>query len=235
MPLNILFSDPFYVAIDKPSGLLVHRTAIARDRVFALQQLRDQLRQRVFPVHRIDRATSGVLVFGRSADAARRLATAFEQRRVDKRYLAVVRGWTEPYGLIDHPVADDDGNRVAQAATTLYRRLATLELPIAVPPYRSARYSLISVKPLTGRRQQIRRHLKHISHHLIGDTTHGNGPHNRLFREHLGLQRMLLQAQRLAFVHPFHGTPIAISAPPDADWLRVAALFEVTPSTLLRD
>jgi tRNA pseudouridine65 synthase len=227
MPLQILYRDRHYVAVDKPPGLLVHRSPIARDRVFVLQTLRDQLGQRVYPVHRLDRATSGVLVFGLSAEAAARLAAQFESQSVEKEYLAVVRGWTDDEGLIDHPVADEDGSGVARPARTRYRRLGTVELPFAVDRYPSARYSLLSVSPETGRRQQIRKHFKHISHHLIGDTTHGNGRHNRFFRERLGLDRLLLMAHRLRFVHPFGGGAVCIGAPTDRDWSSVAALFGV--------
>jgi len=225
MPLKILYRDAHYVAIDKPSGLLVHRSPISRDQVFAVQTLRDQLGQRVYPVHRIDRATSGVLIFGLSADAARQLAGQFESRRVDKAYLAVARGWVDESGTIDHPVADEEGGGATQAALTRYRRLAAVELPFAVDRYPSSRYSLVRIVPETGRRQQIRKHFKHISHHLIGDTTHGNGRHNRFFREHYGIRRLLLMSQRLGFLHPYEGTRITISAQSDRDWCKVEMLF----------
>jgi tRNA pseudouridine65 synthase len=225
MPLKILYRDVHYVAIDKPAGLLVHRSPISRDRVFAVQTLRDQLGQRVYPVHRIDRATSGVLVFGLSADAARRLAEQFESRSVDKAYLAVARGWVEESGTIDHPVADEEAGGAMQDALTHYRRLAKAELPFAVDRYPSSRYSLVRIVPETGRRQQIRKHFKHISHHLIGDTTHGNGRHNRFFREQYGIRRLLLMSQRLGFLHPFEGTQITIAAQSDRDWHRMETLF----------
>ncbi|MCB1722142.1 MAG: pseudouridylate synthase [Chromatiaceae bacterium] len=225
MPLDILFHDPHYVAVDKPAGLLVHRSAISRDRVFALQLLRDQLGRRVYPVHRLDRATSGVLLFALDPLAARLMVAQFEGRLVGKEYLAVARGWPDPEGVIDHPVADDDGSGAAQPATTRYRRLAKVELPYAVDRYPSARYSLLSVTPLSGRRQQIRKHFKHVSHHLIGDTTHGNGRHNRFFRERFGVHRLLLMAHRIAFRHPFDGRRVVIEAQPDDVWERIGRLF----------
>lgn len=225
MQLKILYQDAHYVAIDKPAGLLVHRSPISRDQVFALQTLRDQLGRRVYPVHRLDRATSGVLIFGLSADAARRLVVQFELREVDKEYLAVARGWVDTNGIIDHPVADEEGNGIAQVARTRYRRLATIELPFAVDRYPSSRYSLVSIVPETGRRQQIRKHFKHISHHLIGDTTHGNGRHNRFFRVHYGIHRLLLMSRRLGFRHPYADSRIQITAGSDADWQRIETLF----------
>jgi tRNA pseudouridine65 synthase len=223
--LSVLYQDAHYVLIDKPAGLLMHRSPISRDRAFVLQTLRDQLGRWVYPVHRLDRATSGVLAFGLTAHAAQRLAAEFAARRVGKTYLAVARGWTDPQGCIDHPVADEDSNGVHQAAQTRYRRIGTVELPVAVDRYPTARFSLVQAEPLTGRRQQIRRHFKHISHHLIGDTTHGNGRQNRLFRERFGIHRLLLLSYRLRFVHPCTAAPIEVSAPFDADWQRIMTLF----------
>lgn len=225
MDLAILYHDRHYVAIDKPAGLLVHRSPISRDREFALQRLRDQIGRRVYPVHRLDRATSGVLLFGLYAEAAQRATALFEQRSVEKRYLAVARGWTDADGSIDHPVADQDGNAIAQPALTHYRRLATVELPFAVDRYPTSRYSLLEVLPQTGRRQQIRKHFKHVSHHLVGDTTHGNGRHNRLFREQFGIHRLLLAAVSLAFIHPYTGGAVTVAAEPGETWRRIATLF----------
>jgi tRNA pseudouridine65 synthase len=231
MQLRILYQDPYYVAIDKPSGLLVHRSPISRDRVFAVQTLRDQIGQRVYPVHRLDRATSGVLMFGLSAEAASRLAARFQSHEVDKVYLAVARGWVDESGLIDHPVADEEGNGVAQAAVTRYRRLAAVEVPHAVDRYPSARYSLVHITPQSGRRQQIRKHFKHISHHLIGDTTHGNGRHNRFFREHYDIHRLLLMSWQLGFRHPYSERRVLVGAEPDADWYKMSKLFNIVISS----
>ena len=225
MRLPILYHDEHYVAIDKPPGLLVHRSPISRDRVFALQMLRDQLGRRVYPLHRLDRATSGVMLFALSAEAAGGVGRQFDCGSVDKEYLAIVRGWIDADGLIDHPLADEDGNGVAQPAQTRFRCLARVELPHAVDRYPTARYSLVVVTPLTGRRQQIRRHFKHVSHHLVGDTTHGNGRHNRFFRNVLQIRRMLLMARSLAFDHPYRGERVRIEAGADADWQRVGQLF----------
>lgn len=224
-PLKILFQDRQLVAIHKPPGMLLHRTPISRDRVFVLQTLRDQLGQRVYPVHRLDRATSGVLLFGLDPQIAQALATQFEQGRVDKRYRALLRGWIDTHGIIDHPLTDPEGDNTPRAALTEYHCLAQVELPEAVDRYPSSRYSLASVVPHTGRRQQIRKHFKHISHHLIGDTTHGNGKHNRFFREHYGVSRLMLTAQQLAFDHPASGKRIELRADDEPEWLRLFAAF----------
>jgi len=223
--LPILLADTDLVAIHKPPGMLVHRSRISRDTVFVLQTLRDQLGQRVYPVHRLDRATSGVLLFGLSPQAAQQLVRQFEQRTVDKEYRALARGWVDEQGVIDHPVADEEGNNVPQEAITAYRCLQRGELPFAVDRYPTSRYSLVSVSPRTGRRQQIRRHFKHISHHLVGDTTHGNGRHNRFFREQFGIHRLMLTAQRLCFDHPRSGQRLCVEAQEELEWQRLYAIF----------
>jgi tRNA pseudouridine65 synthase len=232
MDLPLLYRDSRYVFVHKPAGMLVHRSRLSRDRVFVMQTLRDQLGARVYPVHRLDRATSGVLAFGLDPDAAQRLAGEFAHRRIAKRYLAVVRGWLDADGTIDHPVADQDGPARPAAAVTRYRRLSQIELPEPVDRYPTARYSLACVDPLTGRRQQIRKHFKHISHHLIGDTTHGHGRHNRFYREHLGLHRLLLLAYRLRLTHPYSGRALDVHAELDDDWCRVLALFDLSGAML---
>ncbi|RFF27605.1 MULTISPECIES: pseudouridine synthase [unclassified Wenzhouxiangella] len=220
MAFDILFRDDWLCAIAKPPGILVHRSNIATDREFVMQNLRDQLGKRVWPVHRLDRATSGVLLFALDPETARRLGQAFVDRHVDKRYLAVVRGWTDEAGTIDHPVARHE-RAEAREARTHYRRLATCELPVPVGGFETARYSLVEARPETGRRHQIRRHFKHISHHLIGDTTYGDGRHNRLFREHLHCHRMLLHASRLEFDHPREGR-LEVTAPLAGEFARLA-------------
>ncbi len=225
MPLPILYQDEHLVVIHKPSGLLMHRSPISRDRVFVLQTLRDQIGRRVYPIHRLDRATSGVLAFGLTPEMARAVAGQFESHRVEKRYRALARGWVAASGEIDHPVSDDAGRGTPQPALTRYRRLARVELPYAVDRYPSSRYSLVEVCPVTGHRQQIRRHFKHISHHLIGDTTHGNGRHNRFFRERYGIHRLMLTAQRLCLDHPVSGERLCLEALPEPEWERLFAAF----------
>lgn len=209
--LPILYQDAHYVAVDKPPGLLVHRTQLSGSDDAALQRLRNQLRQRVYPIHRLDRPTSGILLFALSPEAARPLADAFEHRRVEKRYLAVCRGWPPEDGRIDSPLREDK-DAEPQPAATRYRRLATVELPIPISRYPAARYALLDIWPETGRRHQIRKHMAHIRHPLIGDTSHGEGRHNRLFREHLRFAWLLLRADGLRFRHPFTGEDVTIEA-----------------------
>lgn len=221
--LTILYRDEHFVAVHKPSGLLVHRSDIDRHATqFALQMARNQLGQRVYPVHRLDKPTSGILLFALHSEAARKIMPLFQTHAVNKTYTAVVRGYTEASGVIDHPLREDldkiadrkvNKAKPAQAAITQYQCLQTVELPYPVGRYASSRYALLSITPRTGRKHQIRRHLKHIFHPIIGDTTHGDGRHNAFFRQQYGCDRLLLAATELSFVHPYLGTSIAIEAP----------------------
>jgi len=217
-PIPLLFRDEHFVAVHKPPGLLVHRSWLAQDERFLLQMVRDHIGQYVYPVHRLDRATSGVIVFGLSSQAAERLHTAFEQHAPEKRYRAVVRGWPAETGAIDHPLDDPESGKARRPALSRYRVLAKIELPEPVDRYPTARYGLVEVRPVTGRRHQIRRHLKHISHPIVGDTTYGKGRHNRFFREHFGINRLLLRAESLEFEHPYSGEHVLIQAAPESDW-----------------
>ena len=220
-----MYQDDYLVAVDKPPGLLVHRTGLdAGETQFALQLLRDQLGRPVWPAHRLDKGTSGVLLFALDAGTASALGQAFEAPdQVDKTYRAVVRGWPSTEGRIDHPLKrmEDDaraGRTEAQEACTFYRTLERYELPLPYGGFAATRCALVELQPLTGRRHQLRRHMKHIAHPLIGDATHGKGALNRALAEFLGTQRLWLHAQKLALTH--RGAVLDIAAPCDADWSR---------------
>jgi tRNA pseudouridine65 synthase len=233
--LDILFSDEHFVAVNKPAGLLVHRSDLDRHETeFALQMVRDQVGRHVYPVHRLDRPTSGVLLFALSPEAARRAGESFESNTVLKTYLAVVRGFTLEGAVIDYPLQElpdrfevkrDNEHLDAKEAVTAFRRLAIVELPIPLGKFPTVRYSLLEVRPRSGRRHQIRRHLKHVFHPIIGDTTYGEGRHNRLFRDDLGCSRMLLHAAELSFPHPWSGETVIISASLDEEFSQVMHRF----------
>ncbi|MBS1910987.1 MAG: hypothetical protein JST22_03290 [Bacteroidetes bacterium] len=210
--IEILYHDEHMVAVNKPSGLVVHRSKAARDAENCLGIVRDAIGRWVYPAHRLDRGTSGVLLFATDPGTARLLGEAFMNRSVRKEYLVVVRGWVPERGEIDHPI-NLDGDLDIVDARTEYVSLAQTELPYAVSRYPTSRYSLVRAHPFTGRTHQIRRHMAHIDHPVIGDTTYGKGPHNRLFREVLGIHRMLLHAARLSLPHPHTGEPLDIIAP----------------------
>lgn len=212
-PLQIIYQDDAIVAINKPNGLLVHRTKLAADEQqhFAVQLLRDQIGQHVYPVHRLDRPTSGVLLMALSPEVARALKEQFDNRTIRKTYLAVCRGYCPPTGIINEPLHNDRG--VLQEAETVYECLDTIEVPIQVASrYETSRYSLVKVIPKTGRYHQIRKHFAKIRHYLIGDTKHGDLHHNRMFQEKLGCHGLLLHAQSLNFKHPVNAKPIKVSA-----------------------
>ena len=218
--LPILYRDDSLIAIHKPAGLLVHRSVLDRHETrFALQILRDQIGQHVYPVHRLDKGTSGVLLFALDREVGRALTQRFERGEIGKRYVAVVRGHPPESGEIDHPLtrmADEHSGITASAdaqpAHTRYRRLATVELPYQVDRYPSSRYALVELQPLTGRWHQLRRHLKHIAHPIIGDATHGKGRHNRLFQELFGYPRLLLAATEMRLTHPVSGEDLCLQA-----------------------
>lgn len=233
--LDILYRDDHLVAIHKPAGLLVHRSNLDRHETrFAVQLLRDQLGRHVFPLHRLDKGTSGVLLFALDAETARSVGTQFEANVVAKRYLAVVRGWPPEAGVIDHALArqfDDYGRKypadsparlaAALPALTEYRRLATVELPVAVDRYPATRYALVELQPHTGRQHQLRRHLKHIAHPIIGDATFGKGVHNRFFQQRFGCGRLLLACTRMRIDHPHDGRSLNIEAPLEENFAQV--------------
>lgn len=215
-PLTVLWRDEHLVAVHKPSGWLVHRTGLdAHETRIILQTLRDQLGQMVYPVHRLDKGTSGVLLLALNSEMARAMAQAFEARRVHKRYVAMVRGWCPAEATVDHALRPDDApeDAPAQDAITRMWRLATLQIEVPVDRYPSTRASLVACEPLTGRRHQIRRHLKHLSHPIIGDATHGKGAHNRWWAEHLGVGRLCLHALELGFEHPLTAQAHRITSP----------------------
>lgn len=227
--LPILYRDDCLIAVNKPPGLLVHRSDLDRHETrFALQILRDQIGRVVWPVHRLDKGTSGVLLFALDREVGKAVSAQFERGEVEKTYLAVVRGYPPESGEINHPLArmaDEHagirGGQQAQTALTRYRRLATVELPYRVDRYPSSRYALLELRPLSGRWHQLRRHLKHIAHPIIGDATHGQGRHNRLFQELFDCRRLLLAATGLRLTHPLSGLELPLSAPLAEDFQRL--------------
>lgn len=225
--LPLLHFGPGLVAIDKPAGLLVHPSALdAHEEVTAVRLLRGQLGEDVRPLHRLDKATSGVLAFARGAQAAREWRLAFESGQVRKRYLALVRGWPPESGSIDYALARDpeepSAGQPRLEALTHFRRLACFEWPFPVDGrHPTSRYALMSIEPVTGRRHQIRRHFKHIAHPLVGDTTHGKGAHNRAVAAWLGISRLWLHATELELEGP-QGR-VRIEAPCGPEWAPLLA------------
>lgn len=212
--LEILYQDDYVIAVNKPSGMLVHKTAIAAydEGPFAMQTLRDQLGKHVFTIHRLDRPTSGVLLFATNSATAKQLQEQFEQRKVRKTYLAVCRGYTDESGEINAPLMHED-KQVYQDAITHYHTLNQVEMPFAISRYPTSRYSLVQVSPSTGRMHQIRKHFAKIRHYIIGDTKHGDLKHNKYFLERLGINGLLLHACTQQIHHPITSEKLVFSAP----------------------
>lgn len=255
--LEILYQDNDCVVVNKPANMLVHRSWLdSHETQFVVQTLRDQLGQYVYPAHRLDKPTSGVLLFGLSSESARQLCEQFEQGEVEKTYLAVVRGYLnvdgQNHGLIDYPlkqildkIADkptlDNLNdnlakpethrsnpqaELLQPAQTRYECLATTEQPFqARPRYPTSRYSLAKLTPITGRKHQLRRHMKHIFHPIIGDTSYGDHHQNRAIRAQLGIHRLMLHAYTLSFYELKNKQKITVTAPLDKDWQTLCQQF----------
>lgn len=217
--LPVLYRDDALLVVDKPSGLLVHN-GWARERVTALTLARKAAGHYVFPIHRLDRATSGVLVFALSSEIARAAQESLASAETTKRYLALVRGITPDFGRIDYPLARE-GSEQRRPAITDYRRLGSFE-----------RYSLVEATLRTGRQHQVRRHFKHISHPLIGDVKYGKGEHNRMMRERFALHRLVLHAFELSWIHPIDGQPLVhLSGIPAelAEPFRAMGLLQAVP------
>ena len=231
-PLEIIYQDEHLVAINKPHGLLVHRSPIAADASeFALQRLRDQLDCPVYPAHRLDRKTGGLLLFAFSPEVDVQLKTAFAERRIAKSYLAIVRGYAPEAGTLDYALRNERGQ--VQEAQTTYQSLAQAELAVPFGKHETSRYSLMRLQPHTGRYHQLRKHMAHLRHPIIGDRPHGCNKQNRLFKERWQMDTMLLHAQSLQFEHPLSDEQIVLHAPLQAEFCRMMALmgWDLTTAT----
>ena len=223
--LQLLHLDEHLAVVNKPAGWLVHASPIDRgERRIVLQALRDQLGRAVWPLHRLDKGTSGALAFALDPDTARTIGRAFDSGHgVRKTYRAIVRGWPGLEQLIDHPLTrmadDQSGSREpVQAAQTRLYRMRQGTVPIADQRHDQIRIAEVQLQPLTGRRHQLRRHMKHIAHPIIGDATHGKGPLNRSLAAHLGVSRLWLHAASLELPPIIDRPPIRVEAPSGDEW-----------------
>lgn len=209
--LQVIYSDEYIAVINKPHGLPVHRSKYVKDaKIFALQELRNQIGRHVLPCHRLDRKTSGILVFAFSPEIKAAIDKQFVNNEVSKTYRAIVRGYTKDDGIIDYPLISDKGK--LQEAVTHYQTLSRVDYPMPFGKFDTSRYSLVEVSPKHGRFHQIRKHFAHISHPIIGDGTHGCNKQNRLFKSKWGITTMFLHAQKLSMCHPAGGKRIEFTA-----------------------
>lgn len=218
--LEILYQDDYLVAINKPNGLLVHRTSIAEPNAqFALQTLRDQIGKRVFPIHRLDRKTSGVLMFALNSETVKAVQSQIENQSVTKRYIAIVRGWFPEFIEVDYALTNDRDK--TQEAITHFKLLEKTEVKVPFGKHKTSRYSLIEAHPKTGRQHQIRKHLNHLRHPIIGDRPHGCNKQNRLFKQRWEMNTMLLHAETFACEHPISKEQLKIVAPLNCEFIRM--------------
>ncbi|MCU8073237.1 tRNA pseudouridine(65) synthase TruC [Shewanella sp. SM29] len=240
--IEILYEDEHLVAIHKPAGLLVHRSYLARrERFFAMQLTRDLVGCHVFPVHRLDRPTSGVLLFAKSSEVANALCEQFASHTIEKQYLALVRGNMHESGILDYALKVEldelgdknaDPNKAAQEAVTAYEPLLNTEIPYQSGRYPTSRFALVRLSPKTGRKHQLRRHMAHLRHPIVGDTTHGDGKQNAFFREHFSINRLWLIAKKLTFTHPITQTRLSIETELESEWETVFAELGWDEATL---
>lgn len=233
--LEIIYQDEWLVAVNKPSGWLVHRSWLDRhETFFVMQTVRDQIGKHVFTVHRLDRPTSGVLLMALSSEVAHLLSQQFENHQIQKRYHAVTRGWLEDDAVLDYPLVEEldkiadkkaTQDKEAKPAVTHYRGLATVEMPVPVGRYPTARYSLVELEPKTGRKHQLRRHMSHLRHPMIGDSKHGDLRQNRAAAEHFGCERLMLHASQLSLNHPVTGELLCLRASLDGTWMQMMSQF----------
>ncbi|AOP42206.2 tRNA pseudouridine(65) synthase TruC [Edwardsiella piscicida] len=226
--MEIIYQDEHLVAINKPAGWLVHRSWLDRkEKVVVMQTVRDMLGRHVYTVHRLDRPTSGVLLLGLSSEVARALAQQFEQHQIHKVYHAVVRGYLQGEALLDYPLTPEldkiadrfrSPDRAPRPAQTHYRGLATAEVPLAIGRYPTSRFSLVELMPQTGRKHQLRRHMAHLRHPIIGDTAHGDLRQNRGVAAHFGTPGLMLHASELRLTHPVSGEALCLRAGLDLRW-----------------
>lgn len=224
--LEILYRDEHIIAINKPHGLLVHRSSIAADTSeFALQLLRDQIGQPVYPAHRLDRKTAGVLLFSLDKETDKLIQPMFSEKKIDKKYLAILRGFCPVEGTIDYPLAKENGT--IQDAVTHYKQLAESEIDVPHGKFPTSRYSLVEANPETGRMHQLRRHFAHIMYPIIGDRPHGCNKQNKLWKERFDMDTMMLHASELSFQHPITHENIHITAALQPEFQRVLDILNI--------
>jgi len=222
--LAIIYQDKYLVAINKPNGLLVHRTAIASEETnFALQMVRDQTGKRVYPIHRLDRKTSGVLLFAFDTETAKLIQQQFYEQSVVKKYLAITRGYFPDTIEVDYALTNDRGK--TQDAITFFKKVKTTEINVPLGKHPSSRYSLVEAYPKTGRMHQIRKHCNHLRHPIIGDRPHGCNKQNRLFKERWEMMTMLLHAVSFQFRHPISKEVLTLQAPLNSEFKRMQSVL----------
>ena len=234
--LEIIYKDEYIVVINKPSGLLVHKSMIDKNETrYAMKILRNQLQKWVYPIHRLDKPTSGILIFALDSKTANLLSLEFKNHNIEKTYIAIARGYTPKEGIINHSLKEKHDkmtdklaskDKPPQEAITYFKTLCNVELPYSVGKYDTVRYSLVELKPKTGRKHQLRRHLKHISHHLLVDTKYGRGEHNKFIRKTFDIHRMMLHCYKTELTHPYTNKKLTFKADFDENFKKIFKIFQ---------
>lgn len=223
--IEILWQDEYYAFINKPAGVLIHRSIFSSDRDTLIKRLYTQFEIPPLPVHRLDRPVSGVLATAFTSESAAALSESFRNSSIQKIYWAVVRGYIPKEGRIDTALKNYDTLEMKESLTD-YRRIDTVEYPLRSRKYETSRYSLVEIRPRTGRFHQIRRHLAGIGYPIVGDTSHGDTFCNHHFSEHFGVDGLLLHAGKIELEHPITGEHLSITANPPERLKRVFDLFK---------
>ncbi len=225
MNLEIIYEDAYLLCVSKPNNVLVHHAHHSRnvaDEDSLLQLIENELGIKAYPIHRLDRKTSGIIMLAKETKYVSKFQELFTNNEIQKTYFGVVRGYSPDSKTIDSPVKGRDAN-VHKEALTHLRTLEKITLDIPVKPYDSSRYSLVELAPKTGRMHQLRVHSNKISHPLIGDSKYGDKNHDVMFDENFGWTNMFLHAGKLEFTHPFSSEALVLKATFPKDWI---ALFD---------
>jgi len=227
MKIEILFEDDYIIIVNKPNNSLIHNSYYARNikEPTLLELLNEQFGYDFYPVHRLDRKTSGVLVLAKQKENVAIFQELFNTNEIEKIYLGIVRGFVQETKLITSPVKNPD-TQVYKDAETNCEPLNTKQLDIAVYPYENSRYSLVKLTPTTGRMHQLRIHMNKISHPIVGDYKYGDRFHNRMFEQEFNCCNLFLHAHQLNFTHPISKTKINVKAGLPVDWIKIMDLFK---------
>ena len=221
MSLEVVFEDEYILCVSKPNNMLVHHAHHSRnvaDETSLLQFIEQEKGLKVFPIHRLDRKTSGIILLAKETRYVSKFQELFTNNEIQKTYFGIVRGFSPDTKTIDSPVKGRDSN-VHKEALTLLKTIEKITLNIPVKPYDSSRYSLVELSPKTGRMHQLRVHSNKISHPLIGDPKYGDKNHNMMFEENFGCKNLFLHAGKLEFSHPFTSENLSLKSSFPKDWI----------------
>ncbi|MBK6952635.1 MAG: pseudouridine synthase [Crocinitomicaceae bacterium] len=224
--IEIVFEDDLIIGVNKPNNFLIHQSHYARNivEITLLQKLESQLGYPLYPLHRLDRKTSGILLLLKNKNHVAKFQELFSNNTIQKTYYAIVRGFSPASGVIDSPIKEDDTGIYKEALTT-FETLAQIELPIPVNLHNTSRYSLVKLMPHTGRMHQLRKHMNKINHPIIGDPKYGDRFHNRTFEKEFGSTYLLLHARQVEFIHPISQQKMKLIADFTDNWKMLLNTF----------